>query len=206
MGEHIIAEQNHGAAESGSAHSGMSASADARLGGATPVSSILGEVTDPPRSLYRLERDMMVERALPSGLLVRTVSDRDDAALGELMERAYAGTIDEQLGDNSDGAIEVAAWRDEPALVEASVVIVESDDTVLAASLCSGSWDREVWIAYVITEPPWKGHGLGTVAVAESVRRIRGCSNVEILAAVTDGNTPSERLLTSIGFERVAQH
>jgi hypothetical protein len=86
---------------------------------------------------------------VPSGLLVRTVGDRDAAALGELMERPHAGTIDEQLGDNSDGAIEVAAWRDEFGLVEASVVLVESHDTVLAASLCSGSWDREVWIAYV---------------------------------------------------------
>ena len=98
----------------------------------------------------------MVDRALPSGLHVRAVSDSDDAALGGLMERAYAGTIDEQLGDNSDGAIEVAAWRDESALVEVSVGIVDSNETVVAASLCSGNWDRGVWIAYVLTEPKWK--------------------------------------------------
>ena len=79
----------------------------------------------------------MVDRALPSGLHVRAVSDIDDAALAALMERAYAGTIDEQLGDNSDGAIEVAAWRDESALVEVSVAIVDSNDTIVAASLCS---------------------------------------------------------------------
>ena len=145
----------------------------------------------------------MVDRALPSGLHVRAVSDSDDAALAALMERAYAGTIDEQLGDNSDGAIEVAAWRDESALVEVSVAIVDSNDTIVAASLCSGNWDREVWIAYVLTEPKLKEHGLATVAVAESVRRIRETSNVEIRAAVTDGNTPSERLLSSVGFERV---
>ena len=29
-------------------------------------------------------------------------------------------------------------------------------------------------------------------------------AGVEILAAVTDGNMPSERMLTSIGFDRVA--
>ena len=78
------------------------------------------------------------------------------------------------------------------------------DDTVVSASLCSGSWAQEVWIAYVVTGPAWKGHGLATVAVAESVRRIRARTGVEILAAVTDGNTPSERMLTSIGFDRVA--
>ena len=161
-------------------------------------------MSDPPRSLYRLERYTAVERVVPAGLHVRTVGEGDDLALGGLMERAYAGTIDEQLGGNSDGAVEVAAWRDEPALVEGSVAIVDLEDAVVAASLCSGSWSHEVWIAYVVTEPAWKGHGLATVAVAESVRRIRARGDVEILAAVTDGNTPSERLLTSIGFDRVA--
>jgi len=145
----------------------------------------------------------MVDRELPSGLHVRAVSDSDDPSLGGLMERAYAGTIDEQLGDNSHGAIEVAAWRDESALVEVSVAIVDSNDTIVAASLCSGNWNREVWIAYVFTEPKWKGHGLANVVVSDSVRRIREASNVEIHAAVTDGNTPSERLLSSVGFERV---
>ena len=124
--------------------------------------------------------------------------------LAKLMERAYAGTIDEHLGGNSDGAVEVAAWRTEPALEEVSMAVVDAVDTVVAASLCSGSWERDVWIAYVITEPALKGRGLATVAVAESVHRIRTRSDVDIFAAVTDGNTPSERLLTSIGFNRVA--
>jgi len=161
-------------------------------------------MSHPPRSLYRLERHRFVDRVLPVGLQLRTVEERDDVALGQLMERAYAGTIDEQLGGNSDGAVEVAAWRSEPALQEVSMAVVDAGDVVVAASLCSGSWEREVWIAYVITEPALKGHGLATVAVAESVHRIRTRADVEILAAVTDGNTPSERLLTSIGFNRVA--
>ena len=155
------------------------------------------------RSRYRLAAHTTAARVLPAGLQVRTVEDGDDAALGRLMDRAYAGTIDEQLGGNSDGAVEVASWRDEPALAEVSVAVVDADDTLVAASLCSGDWDREVWIAYVITEPAWKGRGLATVAVDESVRRIRARADVEVLAAVTDGNTPSERMLASIGFERV---
>jgi GNAT superfamily N-acetyltransferase len=154
--------------------------------------------------LYRLERRGLVDRVLPAGLQLRTIGERDDVALGELMDRAYAGTIDEQLGGNSDGALEVAAWRTEPAIQEASTAVVDAGDRVVAASLCSGGWEREVWIAYVITEPALKGRGLATVAVAESVRRVRARSDVQILAAVTDGNTPSERLLTSIGFDRVA--
>ena len=36
---------------------------------------------------------------------LRPVDDQDDAALADLMERAYAGTMDEHLGGNSDGAV-----------------------------------------------------------------------------------------------------
>ena len=160
-------------------------------------------MSEPLRSLYRLTRVASIDRPLPDGLHLRTVTDGDDSALAGLMERAYAGTIDEQLGDNSDGAIEVADWRAAGALAEVSVAVVNADDTVVSASMCSGSWDREVWISYVITEPTWKGRGLATAAVAESVRRIRERSEVDVLAGVTDGNVPSERLLGTGGFKRV---
>jgi GNAT superfamily N-acetyltransferase len=145
----------------------------------------------------------MVDRPLPDGLRLRTVTDGDDNALAELMERAYAGTVDEQLGGNSDGGVEVADWRAAAALGEVSVAVVDADDTVVAASMCSGSWDREVWISYVITEPAWKGRGLATAAVTESVRQIRERCAADILAGVTNGNVPSERLLATVGFVRV---
>ena len=55
------------------------------------------------------------------------------------MERAYAGTVGEQLGGNSDGAVEIANWRDEQALPASSVAVVDIDDNVVAASMCSGT-------------------------------------------------------------------
>jgi GNAT superfamily N-acetyltransferase len=109
------------------------------------------------------------------------------------MELAYAGTVDDDLGGNSDGAVEVAGWRAAGALAEVSVAVVDTHDKLLAASMCSGSWDREVWISYVITEPAWKGQGLGAAAVAESIRLVRERSGVDVFAEVTDGNVPSER-------------
>ena len=60
-----------------------------------------------------------------------------------------------------------------------------------------------MWLSYVITEPAWKGQGLGTAAVAESIRLIRERSGVEVVAEVTDGNVPSERLLAAVRFERL---
>lgn len=56
------------------------------------------------RTLYRRAPGPVPD--LPQNL--RTINDEDDAALADLMERAYAGTIDEQLGGNSDGAVEIA--------------------------------------------------------------------------------------------------
>ncbi len=156
-----------------------------------------------PRSVYRLARRTIVHRPLPDGFRLRTVTDGDDGALATLMERAYAGTIDEQLGGNSDGAIEMAEWRAETPLAEISVVVVDAADLVVAASLCSGSLDGEVWIAYVITDPAWKGQGLGTAVVVESVRLLGERADIDVFAGVTDGNVPSERLLATAGFERV---
>ena len=175
---------------------------DRRCQGVRSRSSVDG-MSEPPRSLYRLERVVSTDRPLPDGLRLRTVTDADDAALAELMERAYAGTVDERLGGNSDGAVELADWRAAGPLAEVSVTVVDADDTVVSASMCSGSCDREVWISYVITEPAWKGRGLATAAVAESVRQIRDRCDVDVLAGVTDGNVPSERLLVCVGFERV---
>jgi GNAT superfamily N-acetyltransferase len=159
----------------------------------------------PPRSVYRLAQRGAIDRPLPGDLRLRTVTGADDGALAALMEQAYAGTVDEQLGGNSDGAVEMADWRSATPFAEVSVVVVDADDHVVAASLCSGSWDDEVWISYVITDPAWKGQGLGTVVVAESVRRLGKRADVDVFAAVTDGNVPSERLLAAVGFELVGR-
>lgn len=139
-------------------------------------------MSEPPRSVFRLERPASLHLTLPDGLRLRALTDDDDAPLAQLMERAYAGTIDEHLGGNSDGAVEVAEWRSATALDEVSVVVVDADNTVVAASMCSGTLSREVWIAYVITGPAWKGQGLATAAVAETVRRIRERTDAEVLA------------------------
>ena len=115
------------------------------------------------------------------------------------MERAYAGTIDDDLGDNSDGAVEVAGWRANGSVLSASFVAVDGDDLPVAASLVTRSVHGSVWIGYVFTDPGWKGRGLGAAVVAASLGSL---GDVPVLAGVTDGNTPSERLLASLGFVR----
>jgi GNAT superfamily N-acetyltransferase len=127
---------------------------------------------------------------------LRPVDDQDDAALADLMERAYAGTMDEHLGGNSAGAVEIAGWR-RNAVPRASFVVLRARQ-VVAASLISLN-SNDFWLAYVITRPELKGHGLGTEVVAASLRTL----DAPVFGDVPDGNTPSERLLTTLGFTPV---
>lgn len=158
-------------------------------------------MTDPPRSTYqRAPGPEVSTRPLPAGVTVRPLADEDDAALGRLMELAYAGTIDEDLGDNSDGVVEIADWRTGGPIVAASFVVVDGDGRPVSASLATRGPDGRVWIGYVFTDPAWKGRGLGAAAVAGSVVALSG---QHVSAGVTDGNTPSERLLSSLGFVRI---
>ncbi|GAB2850832.1 hypothetical protein GCM10027200_59060 [Lentzea nigeriaca] len=126
---------------------------------------------------------------------IRPLNGEDDAALADLMERAYAGTVDEHLGGNSDGAVEIEGWR--PTAVPAASFVAD-ENGIVAASLISRS-GNDFWLAYVTTHPEWQGRGLGTAVVAASLRAL----DAPVLAGVTDGNTPSERLLATLGFTPV---
>lgn len=152
------------------------------------------------RSLYRREAGAATVPSV-EGVVLRAVAEHDDEALGRLMERAYAGTIDEDLGDNSDGAVEISDWRGSGAMPTASFVAV-ADDQPVSASLVTKGAGGTAWISYVITDPRWKGRGLGAAVVAASLAAL---PDTAVQAGVTDGNTPSERLLTGLGFVRTGQ-
>ena len=149
------------------------------------------------RSLYRREPAAVDVPAI--GLRLRPLADHDDAALGRLMERAYAGTIDDDLGDNNDGAVEIAGWRGRRAVADASFVAVGEDGQPVSASLVTRGSSGSAWISYVITDPAYKGRGLGTAVVAASLAAL---ADTAVQAGITDGNTPSEKLFATLGFVR----
>jgi hypothetical protein len=157
-----------------------------------------------PRSVYRLTaRTVPASRSAPVGVALRQVAHGDDDVLGRLMERAYAGTIDEDLGDNSDGAVEIAQWRASGAVAEASFVAVDTDDRPVAASLIARRPNDTLWVGYLFTDPDWTARGLAGAALAASLQAI--ADDIEVFAGVTDGNTPSERLLAGHGFDRIGE-
>jgi ribosomal-protein-alanine N-acetyltransferase len=157
-----------------------------------------------PRSLYQWPGVIAADAGpAPAGIVVRGCRLDDDPALGRLIELAYAGTIDEDLGDNSDGAVEMAMWRDEPADAASSFVAADADGTLVAASLTSSGNDT-VYVSYVFTHPEWKGRGAAGACVAASLRALSARNETRrVVAGITDGNTPSERLFARLGFDRV---
>lgn len=160
-------------------------------------------MTEPARHLYRrlLPGAPIVQP--PPEILVRNVADDDDPALARLMERAYAGTVDEHLDDNDDGDVEIAQWRTNGADPTTSVVLHDHAGAPLAAALVSTLDDTTALLAYVITDPDHKRGGLATVAVSSALVELTVADRRVVIAAVTEGNEPSQRLMARFGFERL---
>ena len=76
-------------------------------------------------------------------------------------------------------------------------------DAVMALSFVVVVKDRH-YVDPVATAVPFKGAGLGRTAVDHSLSLLASDGVEEAGAVITDGNVPSERLFTSLGFTRVA--
>lgn len=135
---------------------------------------------------------------------LRNVEDADDAALGQLMEAAYAGTIDEDLGENSDGLVEIQDWRANGGDPTASIVALDPAGAIVAASLITAIDDKTSLLGYVITAPERKRDGVATAVVSLSLVELAVRGTQTVIAAVTVGNTPSERLMSRFGFVSVS--
>jgi L-amino acid N-acyltransferase YncA len=81
-------------------------------------------------------------------------------------------------------------------------VMLEQDARIVAVSFVVNVAGRE-YIDPVAVVSGHKRAGLGRAAVATSLRSLREVGVREVGAVITDGNTASERLFTSLGFMRV---
>ena len=79
------------------------------------------------------------------------------------------------------------------------------EDFLACASLVSFWKDRNApIIAYVMTASHWKGKHLATLGILRSLQSVAESNHNKVYAVITEGNVPSERVFTRIGFERVA--
>ena len=139
---------------------------------------------------------------LPPQSAVRPVEDGDRAQLASVLLDAYRGTIDDE-GENEQDALQAIDFSLATIVRGPSVVVTDrDDDRIVAMSFVVVVGGRH-FIDPVATAADRKGHGLGTVAVEASVDLLHEAGIDEVGAVITDGNRPSERLFTSLGFERI---
>lgn len=141
-----------------------------------------------------------------STLRVRKPEKSDVAELAELMLDSYRGTIDYDGETISEATREVKSYFervDSTPMLSCSLVAL-SGDRILSACLVS-KWEKRSnpMISYIMTRSDFKGQGLGKALVHRSLQCIKDAGYEGAVAIVTEGHTPSERLLASLGFRKV---
>lgn len=149
---------------------------------------------------------------ITSGSLIeatwRNPSIADQQILADLMLDSYRDTIDYDGETIEDAIHEVESYfsgllQDSSWLDRSWLGFIEGN--LVCASLV-GFWkDRNSpIIAYVITASEWKGKHLARVSVLRSLQSLAEHNYTKVYAVITEGNFPSERVFTRIGFERIA--
>lgn len=139
----------------------------------------------------------------PTGGMLRHPLPTETELLAELMLDAYRDTTDSEGESSDDALIEVegffAGQSGEP-LIDCSWVYASSA-TLLSASLIT-LFEGTPLVAYLMTRSPWKGRGLASYLLRQSLLSLQDQHFTAVTAFVTDGNAPSEGLLRQFGFER----
>jgi RimJ/RimL family protein N-acetyltransferase len=157
-------------------------------------------MSDPPRHEYVLRLGTRHE-ARPPDDGTRHATPDDHEPLAQLMLDAYDGTIDYDGETIVEARDEVRRYLDGAPLLDCSWVRIEDGEPVSAVLVGWSTRDCPI-VSYVMTTPAWKGQGLAADLLARALASLSGLGHQDVVAWVTEGNTPSERLLARAGFGR----
>lgn len=143
---------------------------------------------------------------LPGQVRVRQLGRADELALGQLMWRAFRGTVDDEYGGPGDADADAAgalAGRWGPVVWQASLVS-ELDGAVVSAVVIvlDDAHEHVPLLAFAMTDPAVQRRGIGRWLIEESIRRLDQIGVKELHLAVTCGN-PAFALYQRLGFEFV---
>lgn len=160
---------------------------------------------------YILDLHKIKERhtAVPPHHTLRTPTAADTAVLADLMMDAYPGTIDSDGTETWD-----MAWREVDSffqgtlgapLLDCSRLVLANEE--IACACLVGMWDerQRPLLYYVMTAAHWKGRGLAGIVLNQAVQATAAAGYDEMVAFITAGNTPSEKLCARAGFRRVVE-
>jgi GNAT superfamily N-acetyltransferase len=151
------------------------------------------------RSEYRLS-ELDADALASVSVAARNVGSGDRQQAAALLLDAYRGTIDDE-GETDADALDAIDHYFEQILWKHSYVLV--DGNVLQAMAFVVELDGQHYIDPVCTRATAKGTGLGTAMVVECLHSLAASGIRVVGATITDGNVPSERLFTRLGFQRV---
>lgn len=130
-----------------------------------------------------------------------TVSDIP--GLAELMLSAYQGTIDYDDETHEDAEEELRSFFHHHPMLDYSTILIGSNVYNAACLVSYLDNENAPLIAYIMTRRRSKGTGLARSLLETVLTLLEASGHSRVLATITEGNVPSERLFTSCGFERL---
>jgi ribosomal protein S18 acetylase RimI-like enzyme len=158
-----------------------------------------------PRSARSTLVARVRRREVAADPLVRPPRPSDAPAIAELMLAAYRGTID----DDGETPEETLDWVQRMFAGEFGAMlwniseVTERAGRIVAATLCT-VWAGRPFVALTVTAPEHKGQGLARAGLTRAINRLAAAGDPVLRLVLTPGNTPAERLYTSLGFVREA--
>ena len=141
------------------------------------------------------------------GMVWRNPSTADQQILAELMLDSYRGTIDyddETIEDSLNEVVSYYSRLSDPIWLESSWLGLIDNELTCACLVDFWEERRVPLISYVMTASRWKGKQLATTAVLRTLRSLANKNLAEVHAVITEGNLPSEKVFTRLGFERLS--
>lgn len=162
----------------------------------------------PERLKYYLDLSVGIPvKGLPSGLSLESLAECPVSAelLGELLYYADQGTIDYEGETLAEAITEIRGTLEGkygPLLQQGSYVLKANGQ--IKSAVLMVNYENMPLVAHIFTAPEVKGRGFAKAVLARGVIGLReaGCSNV--MAVITEGNVPSEKVHLSVGFKREA--
>jgi GNAT superfamily N-acetyltransferase len=138
---------------------------------------------------------------LQPGYELRHPIDSDREALAALVLEAYRGTVDDEGEDLAGARRAVAESFERSALLGASWVA--SFDGVPVSAVLMRRWREQPLVTFIVTTPAHQGQRIASVLVHRALSSLLRSGESEAIAFITEGNIPSERLFTRLGFQRM---
>jgi ribosomal protein S18 acetylase RimI-like enzyme len=153
----------------------------------------------PLRSLMRASLAEVPGEARPG---IRPPLPADQPALGQLMHRAYLGTVDYDGETVAQSLEEIRkTFSGEYGAFNAACSRVLDDQGRLLCATLITVWEDRPFVAFSMTSPDVRNQGLARACMTSAMIALRDCGEHELRLVVTRANLPAVALYRRLGFE-----